>query len=61
MTKELKKVIEHIKARMDLNYFIIEANEDNPLYQAELKGENIALEYVLTSISKKIEQKNLKI
>lgn len=57
MNKELKKVIDHIKARINLNYLIIEVNEDNPQYKAELEGENIALEYVLKLISKEIEKK----
>jgi hypothetical protein len=56
MNKELKKVINNIKARIDLNSMMIEVNEDSTL-STELKGENIALEYVLKLIHNEIEKK----
>ena len=54
MDKKLKKVIESIILRKNLNDIIIEVNEDNKEYVAELKGENIALDYVLEVINKEI-------
>jgi hypothetical protein len=60
MNKDLKKVIQTIKSRIELNSIIIEVNENNTELITELKGENIALQYVLALISKEIE-KNLNV